>query len=105
VVTVVEVVAAVATRTVIVHRATTANQGGNYVAQVVNLRRFSFSTKGKSQTALVRPVRLLPFVFPAYCSLPTAYYLFIGVIFKVSLSLPRMTSTWYSCPAFISPSA
>src|SRR6266404_7439852 len=33
------------------------------------------------------------------------YFRMAGVIFKVSRSLPRTTSTSYSCPAFISPSA
>ena len=33
------------------------------------------------------------------------YFLASGVIFKVSFSVPRITSTVYSWPAFISPSA
>src|SRR6185369_1797567 len=33
------------------------------------------------------------------------YFLASGIIFKLNFSVPRITSTVYSCPAFISPSA
>src|SRR6266849_8965239 len=61
-------VAGVATRTVIaVPRATTANRAGNDLRGLSPTVREGSETKGKSQTALMRSARLLPFVF-----LPTA---------------------------------
>src|SRR5216683_743682 len=113
-------VAGVATRTVIaVPRATTANRAGNDLRGISptsgvpsRASRLGWGGEGglRDQKARVRRRSCvqLDSCLLSSCLLLTAYvYCFrtAGVIFKVSRSLPRTTSTSYSCPAFISPSA
>src|SRR5229473_3040959 len=108
-------VAGVATRTVIaVPRATTANRAGNDLRGIsptpgspTEHLGWGGTVREGSETKKARVRRRscvqLDSCLLSSCLLLTAYvYCFrtAGVIFKVSRSLPRTTSTSYSCPAF-----
>src|SRR5229473_2480903 len=110
-------VAGVATRTVIaVPRATTANRAGNDLRGIsptpgspAEHLGWGGTVREGSETKKARVRRRsrvhLDSCLLSSCLLLTAYcFRTAGVIFKVSRSLPRTTSTSYSCPAFISPS-